>query len=286
MSGSGSGSPSATRPGTTTKCRLQTRSATLRVPMETTTRSTTIRRTQPRPLGSFDRPAAVPVRVRCRPTRSSTPTWREAILKEGDPLAGIGQYMCGERWIFPKPIRAGDVLWHSETLHSADLRASEFGGGVGAIVSRRHSWEDQSGSSLRDAVPRLLACGSGQVQEGRQEPADRASQATTEGISPGMTPSTRRKSIRGASPRTPSDVAVGDQLGPIAKGPLSVTDMVAWHVGVGWGMYGGGTSTHRLPNSASRPEVLSSQRTRVLRLCPALPLGRRVGAAHGTPSRL
>src|SRR5205085_381575 len=39
-----------------------------------------------------------------------------ALLKEGDPLAGIGQYMCGERWIFPKPIRAGDVLWHSEAL--------------------------------------------------------------------------------------------------------------------------------------------------------------------------
>ena len=56
-----------------------------------------------------------------------------ALLKSGDPLAGIGQYMCGERWIFPKPIRGGEVLRHSETLHSADLRTSEFGGGSGAL---------------------------------------------------------------------------------------------------------------------------------------------------------
>ena len=25
------------------------------------------------------------------------------------PMAGIGQYMCGERWVLFKPVRAGDV---------------------------------------------------------------------------------------------------------------------------------------------------------------------------------
>src|SRR5215831_16106728 len=36
------------------------------------------------------------------------------IMKAGDPLAGIGQYMCGERWLFPRPVRAGDVLWQTQ----------------------------------------------------------------------------------------------------------------------------------------------------------------------------
>jgi hypothetical protein len=33
-------------------------------------------------------------------------------------------------------------------------------------------------------------------------------------------------------------VEEGDDLGPIVKGPLRVTDMVCWHVGVGMGLYG------------------------------------------------
>ncbi|HEX4778116.1 MAG TPA: hypothetical protein VFW74_15165, partial [Acidimicrobiia bacterium] len=43
---------------------------------------------------------------------------------------------------------------------------------------------------------------------------------------------------RGAAPRFWEDVEEGDEVGPIVKGPLRVTDMVCWHVGVGMGLYG------------------------------------------------
>jgi hypothetical protein len=43
---------------------------------------------------------------------------------------------------------------------------------------------------------------------------------------------------RGALPRFFEDVAEGDAVGPLVKGPLTVTDMVCWHVGVGMGLYG------------------------------------------------
>ena len=43
---------------------------------------------------------------------------------------------------------------------------------------------------------------------------------------------------RGAEPRFWEDVAVGDKIGPMVKGPLTVTDMVCWHVGMGMGLYG------------------------------------------------
>ncbi|SHN46552.1 hypothetical protein [Cryptosporangium aurantiacum] len=42
---------------------------------------------------------------------------------------------------------------------------------------------------------------------------------------------------RGAEPRYWEDVAVGDPLDPLVKGPLTVTDMVCWHVGMGMGLY-------------------------------------------------
>ena len=34
------------------------------------------------------------------------------------------------------------------------------------------------------------------------------------------------------------DVEEGDEIGPLVKGPLRVTDMVCWHVGMGMGLYG------------------------------------------------
>jgi acyl dehydratase len=43
---------------------------------------------------------------------------------------------------------------------------------------------------------------------------------------------------RGPEPRWWDDVAEGDTVGPMVKGPLTVTDMVCWHVGMGMGLYG------------------------------------------------
>ncbi|MFO1536628.1 MAG: hypothetical protein ACKOVH_02195 [Actinomycetota bacterium] len=43
---------------------------------------------------------------------------------------------------------------------------------------------------------------------------------------------------RGAEPRWWEDVAEGDALAPLVKGPLRVTDIVCWHVGMGTGLYG------------------------------------------------
>ncbi len=164
-----------------------------------------------------------------------------AILKSGDPLAGIGQYMCGERWLFPRPVRAGDVLWHSETLHSAELRRSSFGGGIGALVSKRHVWEDEDGNPF---ALRFLDFWHADRDKSRNAGTNRRverTRYTAEDLAR-IDACYRAQQLRGATPRLASDVTVGEQLGSIAKGPISVTDLVAWHVGVGWGVYGGGTS--------------------------------------------
>ena len=47
-----------------------------------------------------------------------------------------------------------------------------------------------------------------------------------------------REGARGAEPRWWEDVAEGDEVGPLVKGPFLVTDIVCWHVGMGMGLYG------------------------------------------------
>jgi acyl dehydratase len=175
------------------------------------------------------------------------------IMKAGDPLAGIGQYMCGERWLLTKPIRAGDILWQSQTLHSAELRPSSFGGGTGALVSHRVSWEDEAGAPY---AFRFLDFWHADREESKKAGKNREIERphyTDEDLAR-IDACYEAEEVRGAPPRLVSEVRPGEELGPIAKGPISVTDMVSWHVGVGWGMYGGGSSRIAYENRKRIPK--------------------------------
>ena len=161
----------------------------------------------------------------------------KAEMSGGDPLAGIGQYMCGERWMFLKPIRAGDMVWRTQSLFSADLKRSDFGGGAGALVSHRVSWEGDDGWPY---AFRFL-----DFWHADREKSGKTGKYRNVNRSPYSDDDLDRieacydsESIRGAVPRLAADVKVGDQLGPIVKGPLGVTDIICWHIGTGMGDYG------------------------------------------------
>jgi acyl dehydratase len=177
----------------------------------------------------------------------------KALLKEGDPLAGIGQYMCGERWLFPKPIRAGDVLWQSQALHAADLRPSSFGGGTGALVSHRVAWEDDAGDPYAIRFLDFWHADREKSQKaGKNRDIERPSYTEEDGER--LDALYAAEMVRGPTARTIADVQCGDDLGPIAKGPMEVTDLVNWHVGAGWGMYGGGASKLAYENRQRVPK--------------------------------
>jgi acyl dehydratase len=176
----------------------------------------------------------------------------EAEMAGGDPLAGIGQYMCGERWLFLKPVRAGDVLWRSQSLFSAELKPSTFGGGRGALVSHRVSWDDERGSPYAFRFLDFWHADreeSGKAAKNRDLERAHYSDEDLERIDACYEAEVRR----GGTPRHVADVQVGEELGPIAKGPLSTTEIVAWHIGVGWGQFGGGASRVAFTNRRRIP---------------------------------
>jgi hypothetical protein len=47
---------------------------------------------------------------------------------------------------------------------------------------------------------------------------------------------------RGAEPRTAKDVEVGESIGRIVRGPLTTGDVISYHVGIGWGGFGIGST--------------------------------------------
>ena len=64
------------------------------------------------------------------------------------------------------------------------------------------------------------------------------------------------ESPAGREPRWWEDVAEGDAIGPMVKGPLTVTDMVCWHVGMGMGVYGVAPLRLGVPQPPADPALL------------------------------
>jgi len=191
---------------------------------------------------SWEGPIAPPLYAICSGVWPEiTLTDAEKAEMKGDPLAGIGQYMAGERWLFPKPIRVGDILLRSQALFGAELKQSSFGAGTSALVSHRVAWEDADGSPF---AFRYLDFVHADREKSKKAGTNRTIEPATytdEDIER-IDAMYEAETVRGPEPRLIGDVNVGDELGPIAKGPLVVTDIVNWHTGNGWGMFGSGSS--------------------------------------------
>jgi acyl dehydratase len=172
-------------------------------------------------------------------------TWsdqeREA-MSGGDPLRGVGQYLRAERWHFAGPVRLGTRLTKRRALVKAELTdPSAFAGGHrGAVVCWRVVYSDDAAPETplvvnereffyteRDASPDANR---------RRELASYDEAAIAE-----IDAAYERESRRGSQTRTSGDVSVGEELETIVRGPLTVTDVMAHHVGTGLGgQYGVG----------------------------------------------
>jgi acyl dehydratase len=175
-------------------------------------------------------------------------------MRGGDPLAGMGQYMCGERWVFVRPVRDGTRVSKVQTLDSAELKPSAFGGGVGALLSHRIDFRDRADGEL--LAVRYLDFWHAEREKSRSTGKYRDLERYTyspEEIAE-LDALYEAEQVRGSTPRRWEDVAVGDSLGVIAKGPFLLTDMITYHIGIGWGGFGGGTSKIAFKNRRRIPK--------------------------------
>ena len=154
----------------------------------------------------------------------------------GDPLRGVHAFYSGSAREWWHPLLPGRRIRRRNALVGVQDKRSEF---AGRAV---HEWTAQV---FQDEDDHLLA---GQyrlmIRTEREEAQARATKDE-----PASVPYSKEaieaidalyasESIRGATPRYFEDVEEGDVLGPIVKGPLTVTDIICWHVGVGMGLYG------------------------------------------------
>ncbi len=156
---------------------------------------------------------------------------------------GVHVFVSGGRWEWYRPIYPGDRIFSFDGEESLDVKQSEFAG-RSVIQVRRDVAINQRGEVV--GVYRIL-----RVLTERKTARERGKYAE---IEPATYTDDDYKRIddiyeqeqpRGAEPRYWEDVEIGDALPPMVKGPLTVTEMIAFHAG-GYGFVPYGLRASRL----------------------------------------
>jgi len=159
----------------------------------------------------------------------------ERALLKGDPLRGVHAFYAGSSREWWAPLTAGHRIRRRDALVGVRDKDSEF---AGRAV---HEWTGQlfatDEGDLLSAQYKLM------IRTERKKARERGKYSAIEPYvySDAEIEEIERSVLaeqpRGATPRYWEDVAAGDEAGALVKGPLTVTDIVCWHAGVGMGLY-------------------------------------------------
>lgn len=156
----------------------------------------------------------------------------KAILK-GDPFSGLGSYQAVMEFEWYRPLVLGDRCRLLLTQVGVEEKASRFGGRTAHVTNdflyangegqvhavRRGTWINAERTATKERSKNTVAAGPEPYSPEQLAEIDAAYEAEVR---------------RGATPRLWEDVEIGDELQRRAKGPLTTTDIVMWHLG--WGM--------------------------------------------------
>ncbi|MBO0732101.1 MAG: hypothetical protein J2P57_22765 [Acidimicrobiaceae bacterium] len=157
-------------------------------------------------------------------------------LLRGDPLRGVHAFYAASAREWWAPLHPDRRVSRRNALVAALDKPSEF---AGRAV---HEWTAQvfreTGGPLLAGQYRLM------IRTERQKARERHKydaveiRAYSDEEIAAIDEQYASEIRRGDAPRWWEDVAEGDPVGPMVKGPLTVTDMICWHVGMGMGLYG------------------------------------------------
>jgi hypothetical protein len=90
------------------------------------------------------------------------------------------------------------------------------------------------GSCRWDIMRTEIKPGQSKRNETQKEPVQKEFQRYSEDELAKIYAAVEAEAVRGNNPRFFEEVDLGDELIPVVKGPLSISDMVAWAIGIGW----------------------------------------------------
>jgi hypothetical protein len=155
---------------------------------------------------------------------------------KGDPLRGVHAFYASSAREWWAPLRPGRRVFRRNALVAALDKQSDF-------ASRAlHEWtaqvfRDETGTVLGAQYRNMIRTERNKSRERKKNDAVVIDAYTPEALAE-IDQQYASEQPRGAAELWFEDVTVGDLLPQLVKGPLTVTDMVCWHIGMGTGMYG------------------------------------------------
>jgi len=180
-------------------------------------------------------------------------------VMRGDPLSGVHAFYSASAREWWAPLYPGRRVRRRNALVGVLDKPSEF---AGRAV---HEWtgqafQDDEGTLLSGQYRLMIRTERTRAREKRKNDSIKFSAYEDEEID-AIDDQYASEQPRGAVPRLWEDVTVGDAVGPMVKGPLTVTDMICWHVGMGMGLYGvkplrlGAGNRRRIPRFFHRDDL-------------------------------
>ena len=156
----------------------------------------------------------------------------KALLK-GDPFAGMGSYQAVMEFEWFAPLELGDSCKVLMTQVGVEQKSSRFGGRT-AHVTRDYIYTNGAGQLHAIRRGTWVNAERTATKERSTTSAQRVPEPYTGEQLAQIDAAYAAETRRGAETRYWEDVEVGDQLQPRVKGPLTITDLILFHLG--WGM--------------------------------------------------
>ena len=180
-------------------------------------------------------------------------------LMRGDPLSGVHAFYSASAREWWAPLRPNHRVTRRNALVGVLDKPSEF---AGRAV---HEWtgqvfRDDQGALLSGQYRLMIRTERTKARENKKNEVLELRPYTDEEIAE-IEDQYSSERPSGDFSRLWEDVQIGDEVGPMVKGPLTVTDMICWHVGMGMGLYGvkplrlGYKNRRRIPRFFHRDEL-------------------------------
>lgn len=144
----------------------------------------------------------------------------------------VGKYQTGTDWTFYRPVTEGERIWSEYFTHAVEVKESEFAGGRSVYDTYREPYFDAAGTpvALQD-IHYVNAERKGSGSSGRYKDVARASYTPDQLAEIDALYAAEER--RGAVPRYWEEVEVGEELPRLAKGPLTMVDILGRHAATG-----------------------------------------------------
>lgn len=162
-------------------------------------------------------------------------------------LRGVQLYHSGAEYFYYRPIPEAVKIFKSEVVGSVEEKPSKFGG-KSVIVDNVSNWWDANDQTYATShrwfvhTERQALSDTDAAPDGEAAPKKARKRVELGNYSEEDLAEIERlydaEYIRGADTLFLEDVEIGATLPTMVKGPLTVTDMINFHMGAGWTTYG------------------------------------------------